>query len=52
MKNEEHPVFIKFLSFGAVTGLFVGLFTDNMGLWSALGIAIGAALGYQKIEEK
>ena len=52
MKKEDHPVFVKFLSIGLILGLNVGLFTDNIGLWLPLGIAIGAALGYQKLEQK
>ena len=52
MKKEEHPTFTKFLSLGLVTGLFIGLFTDNIGLWLPLGVAFGAALGYQKLEQK
>jgi hypothetical protein len=51
MKKEEHPTFTKFLSLGLVTGLFIGLFTDNIGLWLPLGIAIGAAIGYQKLDK-
>ena len=52
MKKEDHSVFITFLNVGLLIGLIVGLLADNIGLWLPLGVAFGAALGYQKLEEK
>ena len=52
MKKEEHPIFVKYLTFGVVAGLLLGLFMDDVGLWSSLGTSTGAAVGYQKMERK
>ncbi|MDP7007975.1 MAG: hypothetical protein QGI78_00205 [Phycisphaerales bacterium] len=30
---------------GAVLGLIVGYFSDNIGMWVAIGAAVGVALG-------
>jgi hypothetical protein len=33
-------------AFGVVLGVFVGIATDNIGLWVSLGICFGAAIQF------
>jgi hypothetical protein len=50
MKNKEQTL-SKFIGFGMLAGVLVGIFLDNVGLWISMGLALGAALGYAKTEK-
>jgi len=46
MKREE------FLPLAISFGVLIGVMTDNIALWLAIGTAIGAALGKTAVVEK
>ncbi|MEY2962940.1 MAG: hypothetical protein RL754_201 [Bacteroidota bacterium] len=44
---ENNKTLQKYIGIGLMVGVVVGSITKNMGLWISLGLAFGAALGYQ-----
>ena len=52
MKNKEDKYLSQFTAFGLIAGVIFGLLTDNLGLWIALGVAIGAGVGFVKVEKR
>lgn len=43
---EKNPKFQKILALGVAAGVVIGVLLHNVGLWVALGTAVGAGLGY------
>ena len=35
-----------------MAGVVIGVLNDNLGLWIAMGVAIGAGLGYVKMDKR
>ena len=52
VKNKEDKYLSQFTAFGLIAGVIFGLLTDNLGLWIALGVAIGAGIGFVKVEKR
>lgn len=50
-KKEADKIIAKYTGYGLVAGVIFGTTTDNLGLWLAIGIALGAGLGYSQIEK-
>ena len=43
---------VPYLGVGMMIGLLIGIFTDNLGLWLSLGVALGTSAGYAKVDKK
>jgi hypothetical protein len=46
-QTREFKTGEKYIAFGVVFGTLVGVLTDNIGLWLAIGIAIGVGMAAQ-----
>ena len=40
------------MAIGIVLGTLIGIFTENMGAWLAIGVALGAGLGKVMSEQE
>ena len=52
MEKKEDKIIALFTSYGLMAGVVIGVLNDNLGLWIAMGVAIGAGLGYVKMEKR
>ena len=43
MEKKEDKIIAQFTSYGLIAGVVIGAINDNVGLWIAIGVAIGAA---------
>lgn len=48
-KNKRAPIEV---ILGTALGMVVGITQDNIGLWIALGLALGAAVYYNRRSDK
>jgi len=52
MERKEDKIIVQFTSYGLMAGVVLGMLNDNLGLWIAIGLAIGAGLGFLKMEKR
>ena len=52
MEKKEDKIIAQFTSYGRMAGVVFGVLNDNLGLWIAIGVAIGAGLGVVKMEKR
>ena len=52
MEKKEDKIIAQFTSYGLMGGVVFGVLNDNLGLWIAIGVAIGAGVGYVKLEKR
>lgn len=52
MEKKEDKIIAQFTSYGLMAGVVIGAINDNVGLWIAIGVAIGAGVGYVKMEKR
>ena len=52
MEKKEDKIIVQFTSYGLMAGVVFGVLNDNLGLWIAIGVAIGAGLGFAKMEKR
>jgi len=52
MEKKEDKIIAQFTSYGLMAGVVFGVLNDNLGLWIAIGVAIGAGVGYVKMEKR
>jgi len=52
MEKKEDKIIAQFTSYGLTAGEVIGAINDNVGLWIAIGVAIGAAVGFVKLEKR
>jgi len=52
MLRKEDKIIVQFTSYGLMAGVVLGMLNDNLGLWIAIGVAIGAGLGFVKMEKR
>jgi uncharacterized membrane protein len=52
MQKKEDKIIAQFTSYGLIAGVVFGVLNDNLGLWIAIGVAIGAGLGVVKMEKR
>lgn len=52
MEKKEDKIIAQFTSYGLMAGVVIGAINDNVGLWIAIGVAIGAGLGFVKMEKR
>ena len=52
MLRKEDKIIVQFTSYGLMAGVVLGMLNDNLGLWIAIGLAIGAGLGFLKMEKR
>jgi len=52
MEKKEDKIIAQFTSYGLMAGVVFGVLNDNLGLWIAIGVAIGAGLGVVKMEKR
>ena len=55
MKNTSKAVdnkVVPYIAAGVVLGVLIGVLTDNIGFWLPISLAIGAGVGYARVEKK
>ena len=52
MQKKEDKIIAQSTSYGLIAGVVFGVLNDNLGLWIAIGVAIGAGLGVVKMEKR
>jgi len=52
MEKKEDKIIVQFTSYGLMAGVVFGVLNDNLGLWIAIGVAIGAGVGFAKMEKR
>ena len=52
MERKEDKIIVQCTSYGLMAGVVFGVLNDNLVLWIAIGVAIGAGLGFMRMEKR